>query len=243
MANISGLSKYPPEVQDRFRAQLAFIQERRSKMPTLVRKVADAHKCSLGNVYTVLSGHTFNAEIIRIAYALMVSELGLGTLSTNTNVRYKDLKGHDFLQLMREAQADTIQAEVNARIGLQMLDATRRRYGTTIGTLESYYKFNFEQIPDELATIIQTELAEARHPDSFILNTSVVPNGTPSDTDIAAFQMMVASGVISEDGRPILSGQVDPEEDQEVDPADPDPMAAGNHYNKAGILLYTLGES
>lgn len=99
----STLYNYTPEDQDKFRRQLRFINENREQCPGLSRSVAEEVGCTAPNVYSVLKGSTFNAAIVRAAYAQICRVMGI----LPSDIMPAEGNNHDkiMLQELEEAQA------------------------------------------------------------------------------------------------------------------------------------------
>lgn len=223
---------YSPEDQRRFETQLSFIKEHRSDYPQLARSVAQETGYTSPNVYSVFTGATFNADIIRAGYAQICRAMGM--LNPETLPEKGNEEDSKALRLIAEAQntrTNLSKLLIDFRELRNKITRTTRDLKILDGNLELLLTICLEEMSDAVAVEVREYLSanqDPQEPPSVAVDLDVVPKEI-----IAAIAMLKANGEITDGGflamEPVTIGERFTPDGPEVDP-----MSPGRHVDTEG---------
>jgi hypothetical protein len=242
MAGMSSLTSFSPAQQARFKQQREFVKTYQKGVPGLVQRVSAQCGCTVANVYSVLNGSTFNAEVIKSAYALVSAHLGHVNIE-GAQGEPLGLEGLRRLAEARIAESEFKDAVTQFQASVDILKAQRRVYLLSLSGIETWLTVYREELPDQVATEIAEYLqTEASDPQMQVtpLSNSIVTRilGSEAAVDKAsmdAVQRMIENGEIGPDGYPLPPALRTLQAWE-----DPDPEAPGQHYDEHGEKTYYL---
>lgn len=242
MARMSNLASFSAEAQARFKQQRDFVKTHQSSVPGLVQRVSTQCGCSVANVYSVLNGGTFNAEVINTAYSLVSAHFGHITLD-EAQGQPAAVEGLRKLTEVRISEGVFREAVASFQSAVGVLKAQRRIYSLSLSYLESYFKLYGEDLPDKVAVEIteylRNEAADPQMPvlplSRALLNAAQMTEANMDPAAQAALQRMVENGEIGPDGYPLPPTMRTLREWR-----DGDPEAPGQHFDEQGEPTYFL---
>jgi hypothetical protein len=173
----STIYQYSPEEREKFTRQLRFIEENRSYAPGLARSVAEEVGCSPPNVYSVLKRSTFNAQIVRAAYAQLCRVMGIMQPDT---VPEKG-NSHDEKMVQELALVNTLRGTISKDLLVfrDLRNKLRREY-YDLDILDHSIQRRLHHFADDLSDMVATEAA------GYLLETAQMPPMEPKSRAIDA---------------------------------------------------------
>ncbi len=253
MPNVSSIAQYSASSQKRFLAQRAFVQAHKSSVPSLVSRTAKQCGCSTANVYSVLRGNTFNAQIIEVLYTVTVAHLGVvdASVASAHQSSMEVMEAQNHITRINESWTIRRTAEVAVQDALRSRDNADRVHQINLANLRTFLHFNEGRLSDQLVLELTSLLTQSESPEDLSTMGEVkyqakreshIDPSKVDPRDLQAFNMMVASGLVDAGGNLTPTAEEELKQDTEVDPADPDPLAPGPHYNRKGEVIYVLGK-
>jgi hypothetical protein len=239
-------SKYrlTPAARQNLETQLEFVNRNRADYPGMVREVAKEVGCTVPNVYSVLNGATFNADIIRCAYSQLCRLKGMVNLA---NVAYSTaLSDQDGKAMALVSQCQTLRSVMQE--SLQKREELEREILRNMRdlqiaevSLDTTISLYYRELTDEVMILAKECLVDR-------VDIRKLPENAPFDTRgsegippevLKAIAMAKENGDISQDGflieEPILAGKFTPDGPQV------DPLSPGRHVDVEGNE-YFLGK-
>jgi hypothetical protein len=190
-----------PAIRRRLEEQLEFIAANKDKVPGLIRSVAEIVGCSPANVYSVFRGSTWNAGVIREAYAQVCRFMGVLEPDTMPDPdRPLDDQALSYVARAREGRHNLKQLLLEFRDLNNRIKRASKDLRVLEGTMELFLRWNLEDISDMIAVQLKEHLTEVGFTQPTSMPTQAVDTDDIPDHIREAMAVLQASGALTAEG-------------------------------------------